>query len=80
MATANHRRTLRRAEAAAIRAMSDEQLQALTGTTPEQDEEYSRKVAHLSDETLEAAIDGDPVAERAVLIALYGPDKRKWPK
>ncbi len=60
--------------------MTDDQLRELIGETPEQEAETSRKLAHLSEKTLQDAIDGNPVAERKVLIALYGPDKRKWPK
>ena len=60
--------------------MTEEQLRAIIGETPEQEAETSRKLAHLSIETLQAVIDGNPVALRQFLTALHGPDQRKWPK
>lgn len=63
-----------------MEAMTDDQLRELIGETPEQEAETSRKLAHLSEETLQAAADGNPAALRKFLTALHGPDKRKWPK
>lgn len=80
MATPAQKRTLREAENALIRAMSDEQLAAIIGDTPEQSAEFSRRVAHLSIEEIDAVLDGDPEAEHKFLTAIYGSDESQWPK